>query len=201
VSRSDSRSPIRSPSPRFRPHPQTPPPSPPQQHSLEEWEHNNDPLWWYWQQPSDKLCREERGDYGDSPLPDPWPPLSPSPMAAVDSPVVNVPPVLTKRVMAVVAVGNDGLWSVGCGRDIMTVPTYEIDDTDVDDIKIRVKYFRVSDGRRVCTMSTIVDTVVGDQLRMVANTEEVDGQLVFTAGKGSGEGATSHPVSSTGRVQ
>jgi len=122
-------------------------------------------------------------------------------MAAVDSPVVNVPPVLTKRVMAVVAVGNDGLWSVGCGRDIMTVPTYEIDDTEVDDIKIRVKYFRMSDGRRVCTMSTIVDTVVGDQLRMVANTEEVDGHLVFTAGKGSGEGATSHPVSSTGRVQ
>ena len=74
----------------------------------------------------------------------------------------------------------------------MTVPTYEIEDAEVDDIKIRVKYFRMSDGRRACTMSTIVDTVVGDQFRMVANTEEVNGQLVFTEGKGSGKGSMGH---------
>jgi len=72
--------------------------------------------------------------------------------------------------MAVVAVGNDGIWSVGCGTDNLSVPTYEIVDAEVDDIKICVKYFLTPDGRRVCSMSTIVDTVAGDQLRMVANT-------------------------------
>jgi hypothetical protein len=189
VSRSDSRSPIRSPirspSPRLRPLPRTPPPPPPQQYSLEEWERENDPLWWYWQEPRTRLRREELGVHLDSPSPDPSP--SPSPMAAADTPDAEMPPEPTRRVLAVVAVGNDGIWSVGCGRDHLTVPTYEIDDAEVDDIKIRVKYFRTPDGRRVCSMSTIVDTVAGDQLRMVANTDEMDGQLVFTAGKGSGK--------------
>lgn len=191
MSRSDSRSPIRSPirspSPRLRPLPRTPPPPPPQQYSLEEWERENDPLWWYWQEPRTRLRREELGVHLDSPSPDPWVPLSPSPMAAADAPDAEMPPEPTRRVMAVVAVGNDGIWSVGCGTDNLTVPTYEIVDTEVDDIKICVKYFRTADGRRVCSMSTIVDTVAGDQLRMVANTAEMDGQLVFTSGKGSGK--------------
>ena len=108
-------------------------------------------------------------------------------MAAPHTPSAERRPSTTKRVLAVVAGGNDGVWSVGCGRDTLTVPTYEIDDAEVDNIKIRVKYFRTPDGRRVCSMSTIVDTVAGDQLRMVANTAEIDGQLVFTAGKGSGK--------------
>ena len=79
-------------------------------------------------------------------------------------------------------------WEVGCSLDCLTTPVHRINEDDTDEIIIHIKYRRDASGRRICTMTTILEAVTGDTFSMTATTDPAVVSPTHVSGKGTGKG-------------
>ena len=106
-----------------------------------------------------------------------------------DPPRIPQTPRVEYRVLATCSYdGENHHWDVGVSRDSLTIPVHRLAEIDTDSIVLHIKYRRDSVNRRVCTMTSILESTTGDVFCMHATTDAREHQPIFVTGKGRGKG-------------